>query len=159
GRRLAAVADEPGLRMTARAVAEFYDFQCRPENAELMTYATPEGDRAGMAFKEAHAKEDLRRRAAAYAAWAEVTCGFMGRSPDYTSSLLRTLGGMRPVRAGGAPELGRRSRDLYLAARRRDLFYTHTFAEPFKVVPAAPEEQAPACRVVRETSDGLVIRG
>lgn len=159
GRRIAAIADEPGLTLTARAIAQFYDFQCLPENAELMTYSTPEGDRAGMAFKEAREKDDLRRRAAAYAAWAEVTCGFMGRSPDYMSTLLTTLGGMSPVLGEVDPVLGRRARDLYLDARNRDLFYTHTFAEPFKVTPAPPAEPTPACRVVGETSEGLVIRG
>lgn len=153
------VTDEPGLRMTVSAVAQFYDFQCRPENAEVMTFETPEGTRAGMAFKEARSKEDLRRRAAAYAAWAEVTCGFMGRSPDYMNTLLTTLGSVSPLLADFDPELGNRARQLYLDARDRDLCYTHTFAEPFKVLTAPPGEPTPSCRVVGETHEGIVVRG
>jgi aromatic ring hydroxylase len=159
GRRVEDVAAEPGLGTTARAVAQFYAFQSRPENAEVMTFATPEGGRAGMAFREARTKEDLRRRAAAYAAWAEATCGFMGRSPDYMNTLLTTLGSVSPLLAAIDPQLVRRARELYLDARDRDLCYTHTFAEPFKVVPSPPEEPAPSCRVVAETREGIVLRG
>jgi 4-hydroxyphenylacetate 3-monooxygenase len=124
-----------------------------------MTFRTPEGGRAGMAFKEAHTKDDLRQRAAAYAAWAEITCGFMGRSPDYMSTLLTTLGSVSPLLAEVDPLLERRARDLYLDARDRDLCYTHTFAEPFKVVSAPSEPPARSCRVVAESSEGLVISG
>lgn len=159
GKRIADVVQEPGFRTMARGVAQFYDFQGAPENLDVMTYRSDDGERVGMAFKEARTKEDLRQRAAAYAAWAEVTCGFMGRSPDYMNTLLATLSTMAPSYAAVRPELGERARALYLDARRRDLFYTHTFAEPFKVVPPPGEEMAGPCRVVAETSEGLVISG
>jgi len=158
-RHLDDVTHETGFSRTAQAVAQFYDFQSLPANVELMTFQTPDGDRAGMAFKEALSKDDLRSRAAAYAAWAEVTCGFMGRSPDYMNTLLTTLGTVSPLLAQVDPVLARRSRDLYLDARRRDLCYTHTFAEPFKVVPAHGDRPTPSCRVVAESSEGLVISG
>src|SRR6266540_5834662 len=86
------VLAEPGFRTTARAFAQFYDFQHLPEMREVMTYETDDGDRAGMAFVEPRSKEDLRRRAAAYAAWAEVTCGLMGRAPDYMNTCMMGLG-------------------------------------------------------------------
>jgi aromatic ring hydroxylase len=159
GRRVEDVVNAPGLSMTARAVAQFYDFQSLPENAELMTFKTPEGGLAGMAFKEARTKDDLRQRAAAYAAWAETTCGFMGRSPDYMNTLLTTLGSVSPLLAEVDPRLASRARGLYLDARDRDLCYTHTFAEPFKVVPAPSEQPERPCRVVTESSEGLVITG
>lgn len=159
GERIGAISEEPGLRNTARAVAQFYDFQTRPENLELMTYRTPDGERVGMAFKQAYNTEELRQRAAAYAAWAEVTCGFMGRSPDYMNTLLATLGSISPTLAKVDRELGERASTLYLQARSADLCYTHTFAEPFKVLPTPPMEPVPSCRVVAETADGLVITG
>jgi aromatic ring hydroxylase len=159
GERIKAVTDEPGMRNTARAVAQFYDFQTRPENSELMTYRAPNGERAGMAFREARSKDELRQRAAAYAAWAEITCGFMGRSPDYMNTLLATLSSISSTLADIDRSLGNRARDLYVEARDRDLCYTHTFAEPFKVVPAPPREPSPSCRVVCETAEGLIISG
>ncbi len=159
GRPVGSVADEPGLRNTAKVVAQFYDFQTSAENLDSMTYCTADGERVGMAFKEARTKDALRQRAVAYGLWAEVTCGFMGRSPDYMNSFLSTLGSVSVLLSDVDPQLGERARNIYLEARSRDLCYTHTFAEPFKVLPAPPHEPAPACIVVRETDDGLVIRG
>ncbi|HEY0192617.1 MAG TPA: 4-hydroxyphenylacetate 3-hydroxylase N-terminal domain-containing protein [Kofleriaceae bacterium] len=159
GKRIVDVASEPGFELTARAVAQFYDFQSAPENRELMTYVTEDGDRAGMAFKQARTKEDLRQRAAAYAAWAEVTCGFMDRSPDYMNTLLAVMNGVSTSLSAIDPKLGERARNIYLDARRRDLFFSQTLAEPYKVVSAPGTDEQPACRVIRETADGIVVRG
>src|SRR5262245_29097803 len=93
GRVIEDVTTEPVLRRQAAAVAQFYDFQSAPEVLDLMTYETDERDRAGMAFLEPKSKEDLRRRAAAYAAWAQVTCGLVSRSPDYMNTMITQLAG------------------------------------------------------------------
>lgn len=74
GKIIEDVRTEPGFRNTALSVAEFYDFQNLPSMRDIMTYETTDGERAGLAFIEPRSKEDLRRRATAYAAWAEVTC-------------------------------------------------------------------------------------
>ncbi|PRP97394.1 4-hydroxyphenylacetate 3-monooxygenase oxygenase component [Enhygromyxa salina] len=155
------VSEAPGFAATAATVAQFYDFQNLASMAEIMSYTSEDGERVGMAFIEPRSREDLRRRAAAYAAWAEVSCGLMARSPDYMSTCLAALGGISRVFEGVDPVLAARARKIYIDARTRDLCYTHTFSEPFKVLPPASEgsEPAPSCRVVRETADGLVISG
>jgi 4-hydroxyphenylacetate 3-monooxygenase len=158
GRVIHEVTREPHFERTARAVAQFYDVQNLPEMRDVMTYETSEGDRAGIAFLEARSKEDIRRRAAAFAAWAEITCGFMGRSPDYMNACMAVLGAVSGPLSQFSPELGRRARDLYLQARREDLCYTHTFVEPFRVA-ASPGSPPVHKQWVRETPEGLRIRG
>ena len=77
GKRVDDVSTEPGFRHTAHAVAQYYDFQNLPGARELVTYATPDGDRAHLLFIEPRSKDDLCRRVIACAAWAEVTWGHM----------------------------------------------------------------------------------
>src|SRR5581483_3872872 len=117
-----------------------------------MTYEAPDGERAGLAFIEPRSKEDLRRRGAAYAAWADVTCGLMGRSPDYMNSILAAVGGAWTGLAKHDKHIGERAYSIYLDARRRDLCMTHTFVSPFVDRFKRLPEQPATIRVVRETS-------
>ena len=75
GKRIDNVLDQPGLRNTALTVAQYYDFQNTPGLEDLMTYETPDGDRAHLSFIEPRSIDDLRQRGAAFGAWAEVTGG------------------------------------------------------------------------------------
>jgi 4-hydroxyphenylacetate 3-monooxygenase len=159
GRRIEDVTTEPGFRHTARAVAQYYDFQHVPEVQDLVSYETPDGDRAHLSFIEPRCKEDLRRRAAAFAAWAEVTCGHMGRSPDYMNACLMAVGAARPHWGAKDPVLGKRAYAQYLDARRRDLCYTHTFVQAHTDRFKPATEQKSTLRVVRETAEGPVVSG
>jgi aromatic ring hydroxylase len=159
GRRIEDVTTKPGFRNTAPAVAQYYDFQHLPEVRELVSYETPDGDRAHLSIIEPRSKEDLRRRAAAFAAWAEVTCGHMGRSPDYMNACLMAVGAARQHWGGRDPVLGERAYARYLDARRRDLYYTHTFVQAHTDRFKHPTEQKSTLRVVRETADGPVVCG
>ena len=62
GKKVENVTTEPGLRNTALTVAQYYDMQNLPHLRDLMTYETPDGDRAHLSFIEPHTVEDLRRR-------------------------------------------------------------------------------------------------
>jgi 4-hydroxyphenylacetate 3-monooxygenase len=153
------VTAAPHFRNTARGIASFYDFQHRPEVRELMTYETEDGDCAGTAFLIPRSKEDLRRRAASYAAWAEVTCGLMGRAPDYMNAVMMAIGANAAALGRREPRWGENAWNLYLNTRRRDLALTHTFVQPFTDRAKRPAEQETTLRVVRETSDGPIISG
>lgn len=50
GQPLDDVTTTPGFRHTARAVAQYYDFQHLPEVRDLVTYETPDGDRVHLSF-------------------------------------------------------------------------------------------------------------
>src|SRR5579884_2906533 len=159
GRWVGDVTAEPGFRNTARAIAQFYDFQNRPALRDVMTYETEDGDRAGMAFIEPRSKDDLRRRAAAFAAWAEATCGLIGRSPDYMNACMMMVGAAAVHLGAHDPVFGERARNIYLDARRRDLCFTHTFIPAHVDRNRPPSEQPASLRVLRETSEGPIVSG
>jgi 4-hydroxyphenylacetate 3-monooxygenase len=155
GRLLGDVTKEPAFSRSSRAIAQFYDFQSQPDMLEMMTYEMPEGGRAGTAFLLPRTKDDLVRRSAAYAAWAEVTCGFMGRSPDYMNTAVSALGGSCTLLGKLDPELEKRSWRIYVESRERDSCLTHTFTRPFKM----SDDPTDGLKVVRETGDGFYITG
>ena len=81
--------------------------QCNPDLEDLLTYETPDGDRAHLSFIEPREVDDLRRRGAAFAAWAEVTGGLMGRAPDYMNACMMAIGNARHIWGMQRPGPGR----------------------------------------------------
>ena len=65
GERIAEPASHPAFRNTFEAYAGLYDFQCAPENLELMTYETETGQRVNRAWSQPQSYDELveRRRA------------------------------------------------------------------------------------------------
>lgn len=161
GRKLGSIVDEPGFRNTALTVAQYYDLQTQPQLEDLMTYVTPDGDRAHLSFIEPRSKDDLRRRAGAYAAWAEVTCGLMGRAPDYMNAAVMAVGAAGHFWGETDPDLGKHAKDIYLHCRRGDVCMTHTFVTPMvdRFTPLAEQEPYINAGVVERTSDGIIVRG
>ena len=153
------VTQEKGFRNAAQAVAQFYDFQHLPAAREVMTYETPEGGRAGMSFKEAFSKADVQQRALAFAAWADVTCGFMGRSPDYMNASMAALASIARKLPDRGKTGGSNIRRLYQKVRDEDLCLTHCFVDPFKVAANEAPGFENRFRIVREQSDGMYFSG
>jgi 4-hydroxyphenylacetate 3-monooxygenase len=153
------VLEDAAFARTARAIAQFYDFQCLPENRDVMTFETPAGTRAGMAFKLPTSREVLRERAAAYALWAEVTCGCLGRSPDYMNACMAALAVASGPLARVSPEQGRRAAALYERIRDEDLCLTHTFIDPFRIPVQDQVLSTGSFAVLKETDKGIVVRG
>lgn len=161
GQRVADVTEEPGFRNMARTLAQWYDFQHDPAVHDLVTYETPDGDRAHISYIEPRSKEDLRRRGAAFAAWADVTGGMMGRAPDYMNAAIMAVGAAKAHWGQHKPEYGERAYDLYLKCRREDLLLTHTFINPMvdRFKPLSEQEPYINAGVVEETSEGIIVRG
>src|SRR5229473_4188778 len=87
GKLVADVTEHPAFRNSVRSAAALYDFQARPENIELMTFS-PEGSnrRVNRAWQMPRNYDEMVKRRKAMQAWAMVSCGFMGRSPDHVAS-------------------------------------------------------------------------
>ena len=161
GRRIDDPTTEPGLRNTALTVAQYYDFQNNPDLADLLTYETPDGDRAHLSFIEPRSKDDLRRRGAAFAAWSEVTAGLMGRAPDYMNACMMAVGAAQHIWGAKDPARGKAAYDIYLHCRREDVCMTHTFVNPMtnRFVPIADQESYVNAGIVDQNSDGIFVSG
>src|ERR1700758_260651 len=94
GERVADVTTHPAFRNAARTIAKLYDALHDPAARDRLTCPTDTGN-GGFThkfFPVARSREDLIGQRDAIAAWARMTYGWMGRTPDYKASLMNTLG-------------------------------------------------------------------
>lgn len=89
GELVSDVTEHKVFRNSVRSAATLYDFQARPEHIELMTFQ-PNGSnrRVNRAWQMPRNYEEMVKRRKALQAWAALSCGFMGRSPDHLASSL-----------------------------------------------------------------------
>jgi anthranilate 3-monooxygenase (FAD)/4-hydroxyphenylacetate 3-monooxygenase len=161
GVRVENVADHPFFRKPVEQIAKLYDMQHDPEHAHVLTRPGPNGP-VGISFVPPRTGEDLLDRRKAYTLWAEATFGLMGRSPDFLNTTLMALADEPAVFA----RLGQRYADnvqRYLEyVRDNDLFLTHALITPQTDRSKSASEQRDEflhMGVVRETEEGLVVRG
>src|SRR5262245_46260891 len=126
GKLVADVTEHPAFRNAVRSAAALYDYQARPENLELMTFC-PDGSnvRVNRAWQMPRSYSEMVQRRKAMQAWAALTCGYMGRSPDHVAS---TLVGQRmglDVFHKHSPERAKALADYFEEASRNDYFLTY----------------------------------
>jgi len=99
---------------------------------------------------------DLVAARDAIAAWARLTYGWMGRSPDYKASFLATLGANAEYYA----PYQENARRWYRAAQERVLYLNHALVQPPVDRHRPPDEVADVyVHVEKETDAGLVVSG
>src|SRR6516162_5718801 len=94
GERVGDVTTHPAFRNSAASVALLYDALHDEAHKEVLTASTDTGS-GGYThkfFKAAHSREEVIAQRDAIAAWARLSYGWMGRSPDYKAAFLNTLG-------------------------------------------------------------------
>ena len=131
GELITGVVDHPAYRNAIRTAAGLYDFQAEPENAELMTFASPtSGERVNRCWQLPESYGELVSRRKAMEAWAERSYGYMGRSPDHVaSSLAGMMMRLDLFRAHGEAR-AKALAEYYQHARDNDLFVTYTITNP-----------------------------
>jgi anthranilate 3-monooxygenase (FAD)/4-hydroxyphenylacetate 3-monooxygenase len=163
GERVADVTTHPAFRQSVRQLARLYDMQADPQHRDTLTYMVPStGQRAGAAFMPAQGVADLQKRRAAYRLWAEATFGLMGRSPDFLNCTLLAFAEAKDVFARGGAQFGRNVECYYEHVRDNDLFLSHALITPQNDRSRTSSAQADSSlhlRVVRETSEGIVVSG
>ena len=94
GERVEDVTTHPAFRNAAASVALLYDALHDKATKEVLTAPTDTGS-GGYThkfFKAAYSREEVIAQRDAIAAWARISYGWMGRSPDYKAAFLNTLG-------------------------------------------------------------------
>jgi 4-hydroxyphenylacetate 3-monooxygenase len=162
GEQVADVTDHPAFRNAVKSAAALYDFQASPENIELMTFR-PDGSnrRINRAWQMPRNYNEMVRRRKAMQAWAALSFGFMGRSPDHVAS---TLVGQRmglEVFQKHSPERAKALADYFEQASRNDYFLTYVIINPQAERAKDWGEQAEGlvARIVDEDAGGITIRG
>jgi 4-hydroxyphenylacetate 3-monooxygenase len=160
------IVDPTTHRHTANAcasLAALYDLQLRPDLSETMTIKSPStGDPVGMSFIVPETREDLERRAVMHQTWANAHLGFMGRAPDYLNVNVMAAGIAADFFSKNDPRFGPNMANYFEHVREHDLALTHALTNPQVDRSKRDSEHADpyiALGVVRETSDGIVVRG
>jgi 4-hydroxyphenylacetate 3-monooxygenase len=156
------VTVHPAFKNAIQSAAALYDFQARPENLELMTFL-PEGSdrRVNRAWQMPRSYEEMVERRKALQAWARLSFGFMGRSPDHVASALVGQRMGIEIFCKHGPDRAKALIDYFEYASRNDVFLTYVIINP--QAERAKDWSAQAddlvARIVDEDSGGITIRG
>ena len=158
GERVKSVTQHPAFRNSARMLARMYDALHDPQKQPALTTQTDTGN-GGFThkfYKVPKSTEDLVGSRDAIAAWARISYGWMGRSPDYKASLTGTLG----ANAEFYEPYQDNARRWYRQTQERCLFLNHALVNPPIDKGKSPEEvQDVYVQVEKETDAGVIVSG
>jgi len=155
--------DHPAFRASIRSAAAMYEYQAKPENLRKMTFASPStGEAVSRMWQLPTSYAELVERRGALEALANLSCGFLGRSPDHVASALAGMYmGLDLYRAHGEKYANALS-SYYEYARDNDLYLTYAIVSPQADRSKGAGEQANefvAAGVVEEDSEGITLQG
>ncbi len=162
GKRVEDVTTHQAFRNAVASAALLYDYQSRPENLELMTFI-PDGGarRVNRCWQAPRSYDELVQRRKALQAWARVSYGFMGRSPDHVAStLIGQRMGLEIFQKHG-PARAKALDDYVDNATENDLFVTYVIVNPQadRAKDWGDQAEELVAQIVDEDMTGLTIRG
>ena len=158
GEQVKDVTTHPAFRNSVRMTARLYDALHDPETRDVLTSETDTGSPGytHRFFRAARSSTDLVGDRDAIAAWARLTYGWMGRSPDYKAAFLGTLG----ANADFYDPFQENARRWYRESQERVLYWNHAIIHPPVDRNRPPDEVADVfVHAVRETDAGVVLSG
>lgn len=158
GERVKDVTTHPAFRNPVRMTARLYDALHDPAQQDVLTTPTDTGS-GGFThpfFRSPHSVSDLVADRDAIAAWARMSYGWMGRSPDYKASFLGTLGANSEFYAPFEDNAKR----WYKESQEKVLYWNHAIINPPVDRDLPPDQVGDVfMRVEEETDAGLVVSG
>ena len=118
----------------------------------------------GLSFITPESGADLELRRGMMRRWAQVSCGMMGRTPDFLNVSLMAMAAAGDYFAEDRPEFGENIRRYYEKVREEDLVLTHTLVNLQRNRGLAEgsvlnDNTEIALSVVKETDAGIVVHG
>ena len=163
GARVDDPTTHPAFRNTVQTVASLFDYQADPANLERMTFASPTpGIRVNRMWQLPTSHAELVERRHALEAWAELTCGMLGRSPDHVASCISGMYMGLDLFERHDAKRAAAVRDYYAFARDHDLYLTYVIISPQADRGKSAGEQADeflVAGVCDEDREGITIRG
>ena len=158
GERVKDVTAHPAFRNAARSIAKLYDALHDPKHKDVLTCPTDTGSGSftHKFFRVAQSREDLIGQREAIAAWARMSYGWMGRTPDYKASLMNTLGVQYDFYEKFAPN----AKAWYKRAQDNVLFMNHAIVNPpVDRNKAAEQVRDVFITIQKETDAGAYVSG
>jgi 4-hydroxyphenylacetate 3-monooxygenase len=158
GERVDDVTSHIAFRNPVRMTARLYDALHDPARRDELTAPTDTGGDGytHSFFTTPYRVEDLVANQRAIAAWARMSYGWMGRSPDYKASFLGTLG----ANADYYEPFAGNARRWYRESQEKVLYWSHAIVHPPVDRSRPPDEVSDVfVHVEKETDAGLVVSG
>jgi len=158
GERVKDVTTHPAFRNAARSIARLYDALHDAETRELLVAPTDTGS-GGFThkfFKVARSRADVVAQRDAIAAWARMSYGWMGRSPDYKASLMNTLGANHAFYG----KFSDNAKTWHRRTQEHVLFMNHAIVNPpVDRTRPADEVKDVFITIQKETDAGIYVSG
>lgn len=156
GAPVARVVDHPVFSGVARTIASLYD-TLHEEGSDALLVPTDDGTGLTHPFWVLpQSRDDLRVQREAIRAWQRLTHGWVGRTPEFMACVVTSM-------AAHAPFFGRfeqQVRDMLARDQRAVTHYAQALVNPPVDRDLPPDEVGDVfLHVVRETDEGVVIRG
>ena len=157
GERVEDVTTHPAFRNSAASVAQLYEAlhdkaQGRAHRADRHRL----GRLYAKFFRAARSREEVIAQRDAIAAWARITYGWMGRSPDYKAAFLNTLG----ANAEFYGKFADNARAWYKRGQEAVLFLNHALVNPpIDRNKAVEQVKDVYITIQKETDAGIYVSG
>ena len=158
GDRVKDVTTHPAFRNSVRMTARLYEALHDTKTRDVLTCPTDtdNGSYTMRFFRSARSARDLVKDRDAIAAWARLTYGWMGRSPDYKASFLGTLG----ANADFYDPFQKNAQRWYRESQEKVLYWNHAIIHPPVDRNRPPDEVADVfVHVEEERDNGLIASG
>jgi 4-hydroxyphenylacetate 3-monooxygenase len=160
GEKVDDVAAAPAFSGVARTIAALYD--AAAGDGEMQIEHPELGVTMNRVYMQPRTREDLRVRREAIAAWARLSNGFVGRSPDHVGAFIAGFASAPELFDEGREGCGANARELYRRVVEDDLYVSYTIIPPQNSGSrpgAPPDARVTQVGVVEERSDGIVVQG
>jgi 4-hydroxyphenylacetate 3-monooxygenase len=158
GERVKDVTTHPAFRNSARSIARLYDALHDGQDRELLVAPTDTGSGSftHKFFRVARSREDVVAQRDAIAAWARMSYGWMGRSPDYKAALMNTLGANHAFYG----KFSDNAKAWYRRAQDHVLYMNHAIVNP-PVDRSRPADEVKDVFITiqKETDAGIYVSG
>ncbi|AWR99927.1 4-hydroxyphenylacetate 3-hydroxylase family protein [Metallosphaera hakonensis] len=165
GEKVEDVTEHPAFKPAINTVADYYDLHWKDEYTEHLKIYNPDvGEETSITFFRPRNKEELRRLRTGISKIYDFYRGFFGRSPDYLNVWTMLFYAHADDYFGKVfgSKMMENVIEIYREAAKNDLFYTHAIVAPMydrSRPPSQWEDPYIQVGVVRETNEGLVVRG
>jgi 4-hydroxyphenylacetate 3-monooxygenase len=158
GEQVKNVTAHPAFRNAAVSVAQLYDALHDAKTKDVLTAPTDTGSRGytHKFFKAARCRDEVIAQRDAIAAWARLSYGWMGRSPDYKAAFLNTLG----ANAEFYGKFADNARAWHKRGQEAVLYLNHALVNP-PIDRNKPVEQVKDVYITvqKETDGGIIVSG
>jgi 4-hydroxyphenylacetate 3-monooxygenase len=163
GQRVTDHTEHPAFRNAVASAANLFEYQAQPENLEKMTFVSPSsGERVSRMWQLPTSLAELVERRRALEAWAELTCGMLGRSPDHVASCISGMYMGIDLFERHSAARASAVRDYFEYARDHDLYLTYVIISPQADRSKDAGDQSDeflVAGVCDEDREGITIRG